>query len=400
MPALTISKDQAPGPAGGAVARVLLVEPDEGRAQRLTRILADHVSAELRVVSSAADAVVAMRECLPDLVLTTAFLSPPEETLIRTHLRQVRGAAHVQVVTVPPFITGEGSSEGSPRKVLTFLGRRTITSGCGTETVIDDITAYLEQSRLLRHRSVDEPGAPGRLSPAILVPDPATAASRPAHDADDRRRALRRRRGELPWLSSVQLPWGAEVKVLDISASGVLLESSLRLVVGSTLDLQLVGQDGLLRVPAKMVRSEISGVDGFGVRYRAAAAFVRDLQIPGLLAGTPAPATPRALGEVLTRVLAEADGGASAADIRARFEREVRALLPVRDVQLRLTPVIESFGTESVLFAVPQAGGASPILQVTFHRNYEPTAFEFRLLKAAAGLAGVVLQFAPLVPAR
>ena len=146
-----------------------------------------------------------------------------------------------------------------------------------------------------------------------------------------------------------------------------------------------------------MVRSEVAGVDGLGVRYRVAAAFARDLEIPGLFPQYPtATLSPRALGDLLSRVLAEVDRCAKPADVRARFERELRELIPLRDVQLRLTPVVEGSDTESVLFSVPQGSGPSPILQVTFDRDYRPSPMEFRLLKAAASLAAVVLEFAPL----
>jgi hypothetical protein len=397
MQVLLIPRDEAKGLGDSSEGRILLIEPDVNRARRLTQILGTHVRAQLRVAGTSGEALLLMRECLPDLVLTSTFLTPSDEALIRAHLLDTPGAAHVQIVNVPPFIDDDGSTEGAPRKVLTFLGRRPNASSCRPADVIEDITAYLEHARVHRQRPVTEMSASTALvqtAPSVLLAKPASVPSFDPRQPDDRRRARRRPTGELPWLSTVQLPWGTEVKVLDISNSGVLLESTLRLVVGSTLDLQLVGQDGQVRVPAKMVRSEIAGVDGLGVRYRAAAAFARELQIPGMIDARTT-ASPRALGELLARVMADADS-TKPADLRARFERELRELLPVRDVQLRLTPVIESFGTDSIVFAVPQVAGPPTILQVTFHRDYKPSLMEFRLLKAAASLAGVVLQFAPL----
>ena len=397
MQVLLISRDQASGLGDSSEGRILLIEPDAVRARRLTQILTSHLRAELHVVSTSGEALRVMRERLPDLVLTSTFLTPSDEGLIRAHLRAAPHAAHVQIVNVPPFIDDEGSTEGPPRKVLTFLGRRPRVSACRPADVIEDITAYLEHARARRHCPATVNHAPTafvQTAPSALA-DPASVPTFGPRSPDERRRARRRPTGELPWLSAVQLPWGTEVKVLDISNSGVLLESPLRLVVGSTLDLQLVGQDGQVRVAARMVRSEIAGVDGFGVRYRAAAAFARELQIPGMIVEARATAGPSALGDLLSRVMVDVDT-AKPADLRARFERELRELLRVRDVQLRLTPVIESLGTDSIVFAVPHAAGPPTILQVTFQRDYQPSLMEFRLLKAAASLASVVLQFAPL----
>ena len=400
MKATVNSREESRGSGESCDGRILLIEPDADRARRLTRILS-RISAALQVVQSTGEGVRAIRERVPDLVLTTTFLPPTEEAAIRAQLSQVSAAAHVQIVSLPPFIREHELSDGPPKRVLTFLGRGARALGgspCDAEAVIEDITAYLEQSRGRRAAGVNnvaEPRAHYRPAHPGSRADHSPALPAGPRDANDRRRARRRLTGELPWLATVQLPWGTEVKVLDISKSGVLLESPLRLVVGSTLDLQLVGQDGQVRVSARLVRSEIADVNRLGVRYRAAAAFTRDLQIPGLLSDAHARPGPRALADLLSRVVANVDV-ASAADLRGTFERELRELLSVRDVRLRVTPVIESFGTESIVFAVPQCVGPSPVLQVTFHRDYQPSLPEFRLLKAAAAVAGVLLQFAPL----
>jgi hypothetical protein len=104
---------------------------------------------------------------------------------------------------------------------------------------------------------------------------------------------------------------------------------------------------------------------------------------------------PRVLGDLLRRVLSEADRGSDAAALRAAFEQELRQLLPVRDIQIRQKPVIAERGAESIYFTVPHGSGAQPILQAIFEPDYAPTAMDFRLLKAAASLAAVVLEFAP-----
>ena len=98
---------------------------------------------------------------------------------------------------------------------------------------------------------------------------------------------------------------------------------------------------------------------------------------------------------MLGRVLGNLERCTGDAALRTSFENELRRIVSVRDVQIRAKPVIAERGAESVYFTVPHGSGVRPILQATFEPGYAPTAMEFRLLKAAASLAAVVLEFAP-----
>ena len=66
----------------------------------------------------------------------------------------------------------------------------------------------------------------------------------------------------------------------------------------------------------------------------------------------------------------------------------------MHDVQIRRNPTETAPGLESVYFSVPTGGAVPPVLQVTFESGHEPTEMEFKVLKAAAGLAAAVLPFA------
>ena len=85
--------------------------------------------------------------------------------------------------------------------------------------------------------------------------------------------------------------------------------------------------------------------------------------------------------------------------MRARFESNLRGLLRLRDVQIRETPVIADQASESIYFTIPQSSGAKRILQVIFEPGEAPSETDFRLLKAAATAAALVLEFAPLIEA-
>lgn len=402
--------------------RILAIEPDFVRARTLQHVLRHHVRADFEIVKSRDEAIRSISERVPDLVLTSTFWPPPDEAALTAWLKQLPAAAHLQVITVPHFIDSEDAPGREPSKVLSFLKRRSALScpACDPRTVGDQIETYLEQAHAKRLASTDRALCLVRHDPVVVAAHDQTKAEtglirRATTDvntlatsvgprtyqlgrahANDRRRARRRMSGELPWLWTVKVPWGADVKVVDISSQGVLLETTSKITPGSTVDLQVLGQDTNLSVPARMTRSEVAAVDAKGVRYRVAAAFARDLHILGLEPqSADASVTPTALADLLARVLSEVDHGSGSGALRTRFEHGLRRLLPVRDIQIRQAPVIPKEGSESVYFTVPRAAGR-PILQAIFEPDYQPSAMEFRLLRAAASLAAVVLEFAPL----
>jgi hypothetical protein len=300
-------------------------------------------------------------------------------------------------------------------RVLKFFRRRSarLRPHCDVSTFRQQIETYLDHARAVRHeletRDIST-GVPARsLVPAYQLAvsadsRPVTTALTRATDAthrdagaralpSDRRIARRRPAADVPWLWSVTLQGGLQVRIVNISTRGVLIETPSRIGDGATFDLQLVGQDTNMSVPARMVRSLVASVDSIGVRYHIAVAFARELDLAGLQRAAPAAFEPSMLGDLLTRVLRQGDRGCSADALRVRFEQEVRQLLPVRDVQIRQSPVIAESGSESVYFTVPYGDAPRPILQAIFEKDAAPTATEFQLLKAAANLAAVVLEF-------
>jgi CheY-like chemotaxis protein len=403
----------SPRGRGQEPGRILAIESDPERSKTLEQVLRGHVRAHLVVVKSVDQAIRSMMEKLPDLILTSPFLKPAEEAALSTHLRRTPPAAHVQVITVPHSIeTDDDAGRSTPPRMLGFLRRRsTAPSACAPDTLRNEIEAYLVEARAARTRlsvglshslCVTTALAPRTVpAPAPIVV--AQSVVRRPHllggsEATDRRRARRRPATELPGLWAVRFPLCPEAKVVDISSTGVLVETSSKISPGGTLDLHVLGQNIDFRVPARMVRSEVASVDRLGVKYRAAAAFSHELDIAGLQMAAPPDAStmPKVLADMLARVLSDVDRRSSDASLRARFEQELRQLLPVREIKIRRTPVIPDETTESVYFTVPRASGSRPILQAVFEPDYLPSAIEFRILKAAAGVAAVILEFAPL----
>jgi hypothetical protein len=100
----------------------------------------------------------------------------------------------------------------------------------------------------------------------------------------DRRAHPRFLADDLWWLRGTRLKYGAAVDVIDLSIGGALVETDFRLQPGSNLVLELVGLEGPMMVPLRVVRCQVSRIVG-GVRYHGACAFKRPLDLPVSAAG-------------------------------------------------------------------------------------------------------------------
>lgn len=400
--------------------RILAIEPEPARAATLRRLIRGHVAADFEIVKSCDEAMQAIAKSVPDLVLTSTFLPPAEEAALTDSLKRLSEAAHVQLITVPHFIEFDDSRANSRPRVLDFLRRRAalIRPVCDPRTVREQIQHYLEKARVEKvNASVRQVWDEVRMpSTALMRLDDPTArrltagdvyslgngagprTNKPGLRAEDRRRASRRPLIDIPWLKSVRLPWGLEVGVVNVSTSGILLESSSKITPGGNVDLQLIGR-GLtgVNVTARLLRSEVATVNSQGVKYRVAAAFDRELDLGVEVAQqvSTTSATPKALANLLVQALSDVSMDSRSAAPRTRFEQGLRQLMPLREVQLRhvSAPAGEK---DSVYFNVPHESGVNAIMHVVFEPHHQPSATEFKLLKAAAGIAGVVLEFAPL----
>lgn len=399
--------------------RVLAIEADPARVALLRHILSAHVGADFQIVQSVNEALKSIAHHIPDLVLTSTFLPPRDEATLTMRLMDMQGAEDLQVITTPYFIDWEdSSSEGG--KIVKFWKRRRalLRPACDSETVGRQIEAYLQQAHARRLSAPARELRERPRRPVVLpmrrmveqrdgglklaeVPAQAHLSGNKNKGIDatnnDRRRAKRRISGDVPSLWSVNLPVGGLVRLVNISSHGVLLETTSKIPPGRTVDLQLIGEGMDLSLPARTTRSEVAAVDGTGVRYRVAAVFSRELDMPGVEPKIGQDAVlPGTLADLLARVLRDLESGGNADSARRTFERGLRRLVTADDVQIRQTPVIPRNGSESIYFTVPVRSDRPPILQTIFEADRLPSALEFKLLRAAANLAAVVLEFAPL----
>jgi CheY-like chemotaxis protein len=398
--------------------RVLVIEPDAERAGSIRDALSSYPEADVVVVKRLQDALRSIGEQIPDLVLTSTLLSPADEAALTAHLKRLPEASHVQLVNLPYFIDGEGedSSRSTPLRMMGLLGLRTptIRPRCDVETLRKQIDAYLVQAAAIRFerqhpRETSLIVAPRKTSgsslrvaaqstPSVTLPGGPNLRLR-FNPNQDRRRNRRRSGEDVPSLWSVRLPWGDALKVVNISNTGVLLESASKIAPGSTIKLHLLGEETNISVSARAIRSDVANVDGFGVKYHLAAAFSQEVLLPGIdMPDVDAPvpaATPRALIDLVARVLGEGESVARPSELRIRFESDLRRLLRLRDVQIRETPAVAGEITESIYFTIPESSGRSRVLQVFFEPGEALSDMDFRILKAAANAAALVLELGP-----
>jgi CheY-like chemotaxis protein len=280
---------------------VLVVEPDPARAGALEEMLRPSRAFHLEIVANADEAMHAMARRIPDLLMTSTFLSPADVAAVTDYVRRMSRGWRLPIVDLPFFNSDIAVIAKAPRFTVfgfEFRRRRSVVIRPRVDEgkrLREHIEQYLQQavteSEPLRDR-LDAPLSNASTDSTWLVPAPAGIQAPGDHGSTlyrsrasavgqrhDRRRARRRRLEELPSRWQLTLPGASHVNIVNISRSGVLLETGIQIVPGSILDLQILGQDRNLNVPARMVRTEIVGADVMGARYRVAAAFARELVV-------------------------------------------------------------------------------------------------------------------------
>ena len=103
-----------------------------------------------------------------------------------------------------------------------------------------------------------------------------------AVDADSNRRLHERlKANELHWLRGARIKYGAEVRIIDLSAGGVLLETESPLTRDANIVVELTGATSPILVPSRVLRCRMASL-GEILKYQGACAFKRPLTIPEL----------------------------------------------------------------------------------------------------------------------
>jgi hypothetical protein len=392
--------------------RILAIEPDPDCREHLRDLLAQQTEVSVELVATAEAAAAAMHANPPDLILASAVLPPRAEEQVIDALKHLDPNGHVPVITVPPLLVAPGHSE--VKSLFPLIGRRKIIRPWyDAAAVVARIDEALRQVREAKQSAGVEAGRVepatamivrpaadmGLALPAVPIVD--TTSGRPLLQRQRLERAPRLAATDLPSRCTLTTPTGFIVRMLNVSESGVLFESPLKFTRDSETALSLLGPQDTLVLPARIVRSEVATVNGAGVTYQTAAQFSEALDLFKRIAPAKAvlelPAVaaeivsvPQSLADLLVRITTELYQHQRGDAARAAFEAGLRQLVPACDIRLcdRLVQRVDA--GDSIYFAVPGASGV--MVQATFDLGHEPTAEDFKLLRAAAAMASVIVH--------
>jgi hypothetical protein len=95
----------------------------------------------------------------------------------------------------------------------------------------------------------------------------------------ERRRAARLPPSAIPFLKSVKLVAGPEVKLINVSRGGALIESEARLSPGSAICVRLVTGESIYLLKGRVLRARAVALSGAEIRYHIAVAFDQEFTV-------------------------------------------------------------------------------------------------------------------------
>jgi CheY-like chemotaxis protein len=140
---------------------ILAIEPNKNQAQQLGALVRAHLKAELVTAPTAAAALAALGDRIPDVVLTPALFGLRDEAALTERLRQLgNDAAHVQTLSIP-ILAASGSKSGSNSGLL---GRKKEKGGdsnvgCDPAVFAEQIRIYLQRASVERRAQASEAAA-------------------------------------------------------------------------------------------------------------------------------------------------------------------------------------------------------------------------------------------------
>ena len=101
----------------------------------------------------------------------------------------------------------------------------------------------------------------------------------------ERRGQMRISAEDASWLSGARVKYGPEVRILDVSASGILVEAAGQLLPNTTVVFELAGPTNTILMPARVVHCRVAAFRE-GVIYHGGCQFKRPLDIEDLVKQT------------------------------------------------------------------------------------------------------------------
>lgn len=274
------------------MATILAIESDPERIVILRRLVKEKLDADVIVANSIESAIDTLDAKRPDVIVTSSLLPPGDDQQLADHLRQAPSLDHLPVLTLPPLVhtDDDDSSYGLMSRLL--RRRRQSWPTYDADAIATRIEDALQQSKRDAPKFADLWRRPARL----LLMEPEEPPQEETNlvytlDADlarflgiqpQQNRATRWERSELLWLESIRLTWGVDLRLVNMSASGLLVESGVRMTVGNLADFQLADRDDRDYVMSgRVVRSDVASVTALGVKYVTAAVFEKPFEAIG-----------------------------------------------------------------------------------------------------------------------
>jgi hypothetical protein len=140
------------------MALILAIEPDSRQAAQLAGIVRHRLNAELLLGDTTEQALDAIGDRIPDLVLIPALLSPQDDAALAAALRVIAAAANVRTLTIPVFAAS--APREASRSMLSRWRRARATAapdGCDPSVFADQIATYLAEAVAERAALQPEP---------------------------------------------------------------------------------------------------------------------------------------------------------------------------------------------------------------------------------------------------
>lgn len=381
---------------------ILAIEPDAGRAEHLGDFLREWVEAEVIVVASPEVAVSAIEGEAPAFVLVSSLMPAGDRARLSRYLALVGGSSQIPIITMPAV------ADVDPPQPDSGVARH--LRGTRPWPVLDHAAVGRRLRQTFEVLTASGPGLPVH----DAMPGPRTADDGQAPQVTLRElselelgtycgvgtRRLRDHRWaahEVPGVEVVRLAPGIDARVVNISRSGLLLESQAVLRVGDVAVVELPGPQQAFKVTGRVVRSRVAPAGGRERGCEAAVHFERPIELTGSHAPASALLTSADVGPelqaLLDHVRSEAERGTDPSLVRAAFELGVQQLVTAREVRLLPMSGARHDGCHTVCLAVPGRAREATVLQAVFDEtSAEPGDADLALLQAAASCAAVVLD--------
>ena len=156
---------------------ILAIEPNKNQAQQLSALVRAHLKAELVTAPTAAAALAALGDRIPDVVLTPALFGLRDEAALTERLRQLGSdGSHVQTLAIPILAAPSRGGSGGLLNRKKEKGEAEV--GCDPAVFAEQIRIYLQRAAVERRAQASQAAARAMAA----TPAAASAGAQPEED--------------------------------------------------------------------------------------------------------------------------------------------------------------------------------------------------------------------------